>query len=209
LQRSVSTLAGQLARALATELEVRHAGRIEVHDGLGIHAAVLDDAKRQHVDAGLPAELGRGDFLRDHGIREARAIHVHGHATRVRDVRERADLRGRIHGAALGGLRDGQHARLHAVHVRFEPVEARAQVRGRHFCARTRHQRELCAPGEELRRTAFITLDVRFGMAQHGAPGRTERRERQRVRGGAGRHGEHAHLGAEEFPNTASSDSDQ
>ena len=64
LHGSVSSLAEELPGTLAPELEVRDQGRIEEHHRLGIHAAILDDAKRQYVHARLPGELGRRHLLR-------------------------------------------------------------------------------------------------------------------------------------------------
>ena len=112
----------------------------------------------------------------------------------MRDRRERARFRRRVDRAAFRGLGDGQRARLHAVHVRLEPVEPRREIRGRDLRARAADQRKFRAAREELRRAAFVALDVRFGVRQHRAPGRTQRRQRQRVGRRARRHGEYAHL---------------
>ena len=90
LHGGVSSLAEQLPRPLATELEVRDAGRIEKHHGLRVHAAILDHAKRQHVDARLPGEVGRVHFLGHQRVGEACAVHVHGHVVFVSNLRERA-----------------------------------------------------------------------------------------------------------------------
>ena len=45
---------------------------------------------------------------------------------------------------------------------------------------------ELGAAGEELRRAAFVVVDMGFLVAEHGLPGPGERRQRERVGGGAG-----------------------
>ena len=87
LHRGVPPFAEQLPGALAAELEVGHPGRIEEHHGFSIHAAILDDAKRQHVDARLPGEIRRGDILRHERIRKTRAVHVDRHVPLVSDLR--------------------------------------------------------------------------------------------------------------------------
>ena len=199
----VSSLAEQLPGTLAPELEVRDAGRIEEHHGLGIHAAILDDAKRQHVHARFPGELGRGDLLRHQRIGEARAVHMHAHVALVSNLGQRGDFRRRVDRAALGGLGERQHARLHAMHMRFEPGEPRGEIVRRDLGARAADQRQLRAAGEELRRAAFVALDMRLGVCQHGSPRGTEGGERQRIGSGAGRHREHAHLVPKNSPNTA------
>ena len=199
LHRGITTLAGELPGALATELEVRHPGRIEEHHGFGIHAAILDDAERQHIDARLPGQLGRGHVLRDQRIRESRAVHMQGHAALMGDVGQRADFRRCVHRAAFRGLRDGQHARLHAVHMRLEPRQSREQILRQDLRARTTNEREFRAAGEKLRRTTFVTLDVRLGVGQYRAPGRTQRGEGQRIRGGARGDREYTHARFEEF----------
>src|SRR5262249_56057249 len=51
-----------------------------------------------------------------------------------------------------------------------------------------RKPHELDSTAEEFRRAAFVRCDVRLVMAEHGAPGRGEMRQRERVRGGSGGH---------------------
>ena len=139
LHGGVTSLAEELPRALAAELEVRDPVRIEKHHGLGVHAAILDDAERQHIHARLPGELGGGNLLRHERIREARAVHVHRQAAFVGDPGEHADLFGCVDRAALGRLRDRQHARLDAMHVRLEPRRAAPPDR-RAVSSRPRHR---------------------------------------------------------------------
>ena len=90
LHCGISALAGELPGTLATELEIRDPGRIEEHHRFGIHAAILDDAERQHIDARFPGQLGRRHVLRHQRIRESRAVHVQGHAALVGDIGQRA-----------------------------------------------------------------------------------------------------------------------
>src|SRR5262249_5302300 len=58
---------------------------------------------------------------------------------------------------------------------------------------------ELDTTAEEFGRTAFVGCDVRFVMAEHGAPGRGEMRQRERVRRRSGRHQEDRDLALEDF----------
>jgi hypothetical protein len=139
LHGGISPLAQELSGALAAEFEVRDSRRIKKHDGFGIHAAILDDAERQYVDPRLPGELCRGRILRHQRIRKARTIHVHRHAPLMGDLRERCDFRRRVDRAALGGLRNREHTRFHAVHVRLEPAEPRGKVVRSYLCACAAH----------------------------------------------------------------------
>ncbi len=61
---------------------------------------------------------------------------------------------------------------------------------GRDLAGFARQADELDAAAEEFRRAAFVGRDMRLGMAQHRAPWRRQMGERQRIRGGAGRHQE-------------------
>ena len=67
--------------------------------------------KRQHVDAGAPRDVGGRAAERRHGVGEARAVEVHLHAARVRDVARAPHLGRRVDGAELGRLRQRQRAR--------------------------------------------------------------------------------------------------
>ena len=53
---------------------------------------------------------------------------------------------------------------------------------------------ELDSTAIEFRRAAFVRRDVRLVMAEHGAPGRREMRERERIGRGSRRHQENRDL---------------
>ena len=58
---------------------------------------------------------------------------------------------------------------------------------------------ELGAAGEQFRRAAFVVMDMRFLMAEDGAPGRRQRAERKRIGGGAGADQERGDRAFEDF----------
>ena len=62
----------------------------------------------------------------------------------------------------------------------------------------TRGRHELEARAKELRRPAFVGVDVRLPVADDGPPGRRHRRQRQGVGRRAGVHQQHAHLALED-----------
>ena len=74
---------------------------------------------------------------------------MYGHATFVSNFRKCADFLRRVDRPALGSLRDGEHARLHAVHVGLEPCEARGQILRRNLGARATDQRIVAEPAGE------------------------------------------------------------
>ena len=59
-------------------------------------------------------------------------------------------------------------------------------------------QRQARAAGKELGRAAFVIGDMALRMTQHAAPGRRQRREAERIGGGAGRHQQHVDLALED-----------
>ena len=84
-------------------------------------------------------------------------------------------------------------------------MRAMAAIAGERFFQRRR--RDLAAlsgeadefqpAAEKFDRTAFVGRDVRFGMAQHDAPGRRDMRQRQSICGRAGRHQEYSDFALE------------
>ena len=110
---------------------------------------------------------------------------------RVRDVGELPDLVRAIDRAGFGRLRERQDRRTDMMRAAPLPLIERAlQRRRRDLAGFAGKPDQLDAAAEEFRRAAFVGGDVRLVMAQHGAPGRREVRERERVRRGAGRHQE-------------------
>jgi hypothetical protein len=125
---------------------------------------------------------------------------MHGEPAPVRDLGERADLVRPIDGAGLGRLGERQHRRAHVMRAApLAGIERALQGRGRDLAACAREPDELDAAAEEFRRAAFIRRDMRLGVAEHGAPGRREMRERQRVGRGPGRHQEYRDLVLEQL----------
>ena len=100
-----------MAAALAAELELARR-RIEEHHHLRGHRAVLGGAEAQHVDAGLPRQLGRRAADEGQRIGEARAVHMQLEPVAVRRRGDRGDLVGRVDGAALRRLRDADRGGL-------------------------------------------------------------------------------------------------
>src|SRR5262249_24428616 len=70
---------------------------------------------------------------------------------------------------------------------------------GRNLAAFARKADELQSTAVEFRRAAFVRRDMRLGMAQHGAPRRSEMRQCERVGRGSGRHQENCDLMREKF----------
>ena len=79
--------------------------------------ANLGAAEGEDVHAAVGGEGAQGQAERGGGVGDAGAVHVQVHAVAVRQVRERAHLPGRVDGAQLGGLGDGEDAGLDVVLV--------------------------------------------------------------------------------------------
>lgn len=77
---------------------------------------------------------------------------------------DRGDLLGAVDGADLGGLGQGHHARLGVVDVLALERDLADRLRGQ-LAAQGARGEQLGAVGEELRRAAFVGLDVR-GLEQ-------------------------------------------
>ncbi len=83
-----------------------------------------------------------------------------------------ADLGDPIDRAALGRLRQRQHARADVMRPAPWPSSSAARrVAGAILLPSPAHP-TACAAAEELRRAAFVGRDMRFRVAQHRAPGR-------------------------------------
>ena len=180
-----------MAAALAPLRHVGTARRVEEQHRFGGERTALGGAERERVDARLPGRLRRRCVHARQRIGEPRAVDMDRKPVRMRDVGERLDFLGPIDGAGLGRLRQRQHRRADV--VRAAPLRLReraSSVAGAILPAVAREADELDPAAEEFRRAAFVGRDVRLGMAEDGAPGRRQMRERERIRGGAGRHQE-------------------
>jgi len=80
-----------------------------------------------------------------------------------------------------------------------QALECRLQGRGRDLAGFARKRDQFEPAAEEFRSAAFVGREMTFLMAQHGSPGRRDVRQRQRVRGGSGRHQERRELVLEDF----------
>ena len=135
---------------------------VEEHHRLGRHRAALGGAEREHVDAGLPGDLGGARVQPHQRVGEARAVHVHLHAVRVRDPGERRDLVGPVDGAGFARLRE-----------REAPPAPPDAARGRHSArarrraspARPCSRRPACRPASARRRRTPARRIRRSGYA--------------------------------------------
>ena len=189
--------------ALASQLEVRDQRRSEEHHGLCRERSVLGGTEGQHVHPGSPGDLPGMAAKERQRIGEACSVHVHLEPMFVRHRGELCELRGRITGAKLGGLGNGQHGRLHCVNVDASRAERSAERGRRDAAVLARQHRELRPTGEEPRRPALVGDDMRLLVAVNRAVGRTERGDAQRVGGGACGHRKHTHRRTEELTEAA------
>ncbi len=192
-----------MAAALAPVGQFRGAPRLEQHDGLGAQHAVLGGAERQRRDACLPGHFRGRAAQADQRIGEARAIHVQGQPGIAADGADGLDLVQRVDAAGLGGLGDADAGGRHRMHVAGLAVRFMRQLPGVELGGGAIEQRQARAAAVELGRAAFIVGDVAVRMAQHAAPGRRQRRQRQRIGGGAGGHQQHVDLVLEDLGQAA------
>src|SRR6185437_12364514 len=78
-----------------------------------------------------------------------------------------------------------------------ETLQRARQRLGRHLALVAGHADQLGAAGEELRRAAFVVVNVRLLVAERRLPGPRQRRQRQRVRRRAGWHEKGLDVGLE------------
>ena len=113
------------------------------------------------------------------------------------DPGERRDFVVRIERAGLGRLRQRQHAGLRRLHQSAGVAQQGVAQRVRRDLAiEPGNADELGAAHEELGRAAFVIVNVRFLVAEHGLPGPGERGQRQRIgaRAGGDEEGRHGPL---------------
>ncbi|MNP09124.1 hypothetical protein D3C76_1012160 [compost metagenome] len=196
--RQKAHLRRQLPGLLAAVVEVFGQLAVEEQDRLTHRHAVLGAAKAQHIDAGLPGQLGRAATQERASIGKARAVHVQVQAQFLAGGADRLELVGAIDGAYLGGLGDGDHPRLGVVNV---------LALERHFADRLRRQlavdagcgQQLGAVGEELRRAAFVGFDVGGLGADYTVVALAQRGQGQGVGGGAVEGEKHLAVGFEQL----------
>ncbi len=88
--------------------------------------------------------------------------------------------------ASLGHLGDRDRPALRPVHAAgFFARDGHAQRRGVHLVVLT-HQRQLGTTAVEFRRVALVFVDMRHRRTENGLPRVAQRRQRQRIGGGAG-----------------------
>ena len=114
-----------MSGALAPQLEIAHQGGVEEHHGFGGEGAVLGRAEGQHVDAGAPGDVARVAAEEGDRVGEARAVHLHLEAARVRQLAQARDSGRPVDGTELGRLGERERRGLHAV---------QADVDGRVIC---------------------------------------------------------------------------
>jgi len=110
---------------------------------------------------------------------------------RVGDVGELPGLIRAVDRAGFGRLRERQDRRTDMMRAAPLPViDCMLKRRRRDLASFACKPEKLDAAAEEFGRATLVGGDVRLVVAEHGAPGRREVRERKRVRRGAGRHQE-------------------
>jgi hypothetical protein len=152
----------------------------------------------------MPAfELRRCRAEMHERVREARAVHVHPQPVSLRDARELRELAVRVRAAVLRRLAHAEGARLALVIVESARVTQRVlEDRRVDLGVRTFEADELGAAAVELRRAALVRVEMRLRVAVHGAVGRCELRDGERVRGRAGDDGIELELGLEDLAET-------
>ncbi|MCY1420814.1 hypothetical protein D9M71_364490 [compost metagenome] len=194
----VAHLRGQLAGLLAAVVEAFRQLAVEEQDRLAHRHAVLGAAEAQHLDAGLPGQLGRRRAEEGAGVGEARAVHVQVQPEFATGLADRAQLIRAVDGADLGGLGDGDHPRLGIVDVLALEGDLADRLRGQLALLVGTRQQQLGAVGEEFRRAALVGLDVGGLGADHAVVALAQRGQGQGVGGGAVEGEEHFAVGFEQ-----------
>jgi hypothetical protein len=145
-----------------------------------------------------PGHLGRRRLRRNERVGEAGAVHMHADPVLVSNRTELGDFAHAVDRPRFRSLGQRQRARLR----RFNEPARKSPKRllealGGDLASLPGDPNQLGAAGEELRRAAFIVVDVRFLVTEHRIPGLDQRRKRERVRRRARRHQEGGDLGLE------------
>ena len=99
-----------------------------------------------------------------------------------------SDFAGPVDRAGFGRLRQRQGAGLGRLdEPARKPVERLAQGVHVNLAALPRDADQLRTAGEEFRRAAFVVMNVRFLVAEHGLERLSQRRQGKRIGGGSGR----------------------
>ena len=90
---------------------------VEEDHGLAIHHSVLRASEREHIHACVSRNLFETRIETHSGIRNASAVNMKQHVVVVSEAGECLQFFLRVDRAHFGGLRDGDHARLHVMFV--------------------------------------------------------------------------------------------
>ena len=203
LRRLEPPLAGHLAGALAAVAQVIDQRRLEHHDRLADRPPFLIMPK---LSAAAPARQLMSPGWQP---RWTSALAKRAPSTCSRQPRRRAWS---PRAASSSGVKtvpasvawgQRQHPGLDLVDVAAMAGKSRVDTGRRQPAVRTGDQQQLSTTAEELRRAAFVDVDMRFVVADDRAIGRHHRRQRQRVGRGAGRHRQDRAVVAEERPEHA------
>ncbi len=204
LQRQETVLGEEMPGALAPLGHVRCIALIEEHHRLGGHRAALGRAERENIDASFPRHLGGARVGAHERVGEARAVHMHLHAVRMGDLRQRRDLVRPVDRSGFARLRERDRRRnnlmrrvadvvrnlsLSASGVSLQPTPGMPTS----FSPPPKNSG---APHSSVKMCAFV-------MREHRAPRRADMGERQRVCRGAGRHQKHRNVTLEDFADAA------
>ena len=119
--------------------------RIEQHDRVRIHRAVLGRPERHRIHTRFPGHFRRRGIQAHHGVGEPRGIHVDLQSGRMRQAADRGDFLKRIYGAAFRGLRKADRRRQELMHGTPDVAMQRGLERGcRQLVVRPLKQ---CQPG--------------------------------------------------------------
>jgi hypothetical protein len=106
-----------LAGLFAAVVEVFGQLVVEEQDRFAHRHAVFGAAEAQHVDAGLPGQVGRRAAEERAGVGEARAVHVQVQAQFLAGGADGADFFRGVDAADFGGLGQGHDAGFGVVDV--------------------------------------------------------------------------------------------
>lgn len=182
---------------LAAVVEVFGQLAVEEQNRLTHGHAVLGAAKAQHIYTGFPGQLGRAAAEKRAGIGKARAVHVQVEAQLLAGGADRFELIWAINGAYFGGLGNGDHPRLGVVDILAFEGHFTDGFR-RQLAVDAGRRQQLGTVGEELRRTAFVGLDVGGLGADDAVVALAQRGQGQGVGSGTVEGEEHLAVGFEQ-----------
>jgi hypothetical protein len=157
---------------------------VEKNDQLARRDAIFCPAEAEDIDTCLPGNFLRRTPQRRHRIGETCAVHVNGHVSAARKLRDRRDFVRPVNGAQLGRLRDADGARLVRVqfvlfgHDRFGLADVDLAIASAHY-------EQSGAFREKFRCAAFIDPNVRMFMTDNAVKRLAELCQGERVGRGA------------------------